>query len=91
MGRLINTTTLTVDGVTDVGEWFAAAPPPQKARTMSDDRRSIELEVEVHGSPEEVWRAIATGPGISSWYVPHTVDEREGGAATASFGPAPEA
>jgi uncharacterized protein YndB with AHSA1/START domain len=57
---------------------------------MSDDRRSIELEVEVHGSPEEVWRAIATGPGISSWYVPHTVDEREGGAATASFGPAPE-
>lgn len=57
---------------------------------MSDDRRSIELEVEVPGSPEEVWRAIATGPGISSWYVPHTVDEREGGAATASFGSGPD-
>jgi uncharacterized protein YndB with AHSA1/START domain len=57
---------------------------------MSDDRRSIELEVEVRGTPEEVWRAIATGPGISSWYVPHTVDEREGGVATASFGAAPE-
>lgn len=57
---------------------------------MPDDRRSIELEVEVRGSPEEVWRAIATGPGISSWYVPHTVDEREGGVATASFGPGPE-
>jgi uncharacterized protein YndB with AHSA1/START domain len=57
---------------------------------MSDDRRSIELEVEVRGTPEEVWRAIATGPGISSWYVPHTVDEREGGVATASFGPGPE-
>ncbi|MDH3754371.1 MAG: SRPBCC domain-containing protein [Acidimicrobiia bacterium] len=56
---------------------------------MTDDRR-IELEVEVPGTPEEVWRAIATGPGISSWYVPHTVDEREGGAATASFGPGPE-
>src|SRR5262245_8832155 len=57
---------------------------------MVDDRRAIELEVEVPGSPDEVWRAIATGPGISSWYVPHTVEEREGGAATASFGPGPE-
>ena len=57
---------------------------------VDDDRRAIELEVEVPGTPEEVWRAIATGPGISSWYVPHTVEEREGGAATASFGPGPE-
>ena len=56
---------------------------------MSDDR-SLEFEVEVPGTPEEVWRAIATGPGISSWYVPHTVEERAGGAATASFGAAPE-
>ena len=51
---------------------------------MSDESRSIQLEVEVSGSPEEVWRAIATGPGISSWYVPHTVEERDGGAATAT-------
>jgi uncharacterized protein YndB with AHSA1/START domain len=58
---------------------------PDRARD-----RSIELEVEVQGTPEEVWRAIATGPGISSWYVPHQVDEREGGAAMASFGDAPE-
>jgi uncharacterized protein YndB with AHSA1/START domain len=57
---------------------------------MPDDGRFIELEVEVAGTPEEVWRAIATGPGISSWYVPHTVEEREGGSATASFGSAPE-
>lgn len=42
------------------------------------------------GTPEEVWAAIATGPGISSWYVPHTVEEREGGAMKASFGSAPE-
>ena len=56
---------------------------------MTDDRR-IELEVEVTGTPEEVWRAIATGPGISSWYVPHVVEEREGGAAMASFGDGPE-
>ncbi len=52
-----------------------------------EERRSIELEIEVPGTPEEVWRAIATGPGITSWYVPHEVEEREGGAALASFGP----
>jgi uncharacterized protein YndB with AHSA1/START domain len=57
---------------------------------MSESERSIELEVEVAGTPEEVWQAIATGPGISSWYVPHVVEEREGGAAMASFGDGPE-
>lgn len=56
---------------------------------MSDER-SIELEIEVPGRAEAVWRAVATGPGISSWYVPHTVEERAGGAGTASFGPEPE-
>jgi len=50
-------------------------------------RRSVEAEVEVPGTPEEVWRAIATGPGISSWFVPTEVEEREGGAVKASFGP----
>ena len=57
---------------------------------MVDENRSLEFEVEVVGTPEEVWRAIATGPGISSWYVPHTVEEREGGAAVARFGAGPE-
>lgn len=52
--------------------------------------RSIEMEIEVAGTPEEVWQAIATGPGITSWYVPHEVEEREGGHAVASFGPEPE-
>ena len=56
---------------------------------MSEER-SLEIEVQVPGTAEEVWRAIATGPGISSWYVPHQVEEREGGAAVASFGPGPE-
>ncbi len=57
---------------------------------MTEPHRSIELEVEVRGGPEEVWRAVATGPGISSWYVPHTVEGRAGGSASASFGPEPE-
>ncbi len=55
----------------------------------SDDRRSIELEVTVPGTPEAVWQAIATGPGITSWYVPHTIEEREGGATTSTFGSGP--
>ena len=33
-------------------------------------RRSVTVEVEVPGTPEEVWQAIATGPGVSSWFVP---------------------
>jgi uncharacterized protein YndB with AHSA1/START domain len=57
---------------------------------MSGTPRAIDLSIEVPGTPEEVWRAIATGPGISSWYVPHRVEERAGGAARASFGPGPE-
>lgn len=53
-------------------------------------RRSISMEIVVPGTPEEVWDAIATGPGISSWYVPHRVEECDGGAAVAEFGPQPE-
>lgn len=53
----------------------------------SSGRRSIQVEVEVPGTPEEVWRAIATGPGISAWFVPTTSDEREGGQLVHTFGP----
>ena len=54
-------------------------------------RRWIAVEAEVPGTPEQVWKAIATGPGISAWFVPSTVEEREGGVATASFGPGMDA
>lgn len=50
-------------------------------------RRSVEASVEVPGTPEEVWQAIATGPGISSWFVPSEVEEREGGRAVSHFAP----
>lgn len=52
-------------------------------------RRSIQVEVEVPGTPDEVWQAIATGPGISSWMVPTTVEERGGKPASIQmeFGP----
>jgi len=52
----------------------------------SDQDRVIDLSVEVPGTPEEVWRAIATGPGITSWFVPHEVDEHEGGGVRMDFG-----
>ena len=35
----------------------------------------MEFEVEVTGTPEQVWDAIATGPGISAWFMPAEVDE----------------
>ncbi|MFN0092434.1 MAG: SRPBCC family protein [Acidimicrobiales bacterium] len=57
---------------------------------MTEEPRAIRHEIEVPGTPEQVWQAIATGPGISSWYVPHTLEERLGGSASASFGEAPE-
>ena len=41
-------------------------------------RRSVQVEVEVPGTPEEVWQAIATGPGISSWFVPAEFEEQGG-------------
>jgi uncharacterized protein YndB with AHSA1/START domain len=49
--------------------------------------RWVAAEAEVPGTPEEVWRAIATGPGVTSWFVPTEVEERVGGAVRANFGP----
>ena len=55
-------------------------------------RRSIQVEVEVPGTPEEVWQAIATGPGISSWFVPTEFEESDGKpvAVKMKFGPGME-
>lgn len=52
-------------------------------------RRSVAVEAEVPGTPEQVWQAIATGPGITAWFVP-TEFEEEGGTPTrvvSHFGP----
>jgi uncharacterized protein YndB with AHSA1/START domain len=49
--------------------------------------RSVQAEVEVPGTPDEVWAAIATGPGISCWFVPSEVDGHVGGQTTSHFGP----
>jgi uncharacterized protein YndB with AHSA1/START domain len=63
---------------------------PLKKETSG--RRWYQVEVEVPGTPEEVWQAIATGPGISSWFVPSRFEERDGKpvAVKMEFGPGME-
>lgn len=58
----------------------------------ANGRRSVAVEFEVQGTPEEVWQAIATGPGISSWFVPAEFEERDGKPVTMKlkFGPGME-
>jgi len=51
-----------------------------------DGRRSVRVEVEVPGTPEQVWQAIASGPGISAWFVPARVDGRVDGEMVCDFG-----
>ncbi|MFD3915368.1 SRPBCC domain-containing protein [Streptomyces sp. NPDC058603] len=47
----------------------------------------IELETVLPASPEQVWEAIATGPGIDSWFMGRNeVESREGGIAAMSTG-----
>jgi uncharacterized protein YndB with AHSA1/START domain len=55
----------------------------------ANGRRSLQVEFEVAGTPEQVWQAIATGPGISSWFVPAEIEERDGKpvAMKLKFGP----
>ncbi|MGQ0775966.1 MAG: SRPBCC family protein [Pseudonocardiales bacterium] len=51
--------------------------------------RKFELnkEIELDASPEQVWEAIATGPGISSWFMgPHEIEPRVGGTINLTLG-----
>ena len=40
----------------------------------------LEFSVEVPGTPEQVWQAIATAKGMSAWFTPTEMEEREGGS-----------
>ncbi len=55
-------------------------------RKEANGRRSVQVEVEVPGTPEQVWQAIATGPGVSAWFVPTEIDGRVGGTEVTHFG-----
>lgn len=50
-------------------------------------RRWIEMELITPGTPEQVWRAMATGAGISAWFTSTTVGEGVGGEVRFDFGP----
>lgn len=54
----------------------------------ANGRHFIDFEVELPGTPEEIWQALATGPGISAWFVPTTFEEVDGKpvAANLDFG-----
>lgn len=54
--------------------------------TTPDVPHRIEFSVEVPGTPEQVWHALATSAGISSWFLPTDVDERVGGAIVVHMG-----
>ena len=47
----------------------------------------LEFSVEVPGTPEQVWQAIATAKGMSAWFLPTEMEEREGGALHFTMGP----
>lgn len=51
-----------------------------------DGRYRAVAEVEVPGRPDQVWEAIATGPGIEAWFVPAEVEPHEGGRIVTHHG-----
>lgn len=52
-------------------------------------RRWVSIEIEVPGTPEQVWEAIASDQGVSSWFVKTHFDMQDGVATqvTSDFGP----
>lgn len=56
----------------------------------ADGNRYVQAEAEVPGTPEEVWAAIASGKGVSSWFVPTNIEEKVDGVVTSNFGPGME-
>jgi uncharacterized protein YndB with AHSA1/START domain len=48
--------------------------------------REMRKEIELDATPEQVWEAIATGPGIATWFVPGSVEPQVGGEVAQEFG-----
>jgi uncharacterized protein YndB with AHSA1/START domain len=49
--------------------------------------RWVEIEFVTPGTPEQVWEAMATGPGNGAWFTKATIEERVGGVFRLDFGP----
>jgi uncharacterized protein YndB with AHSA1/START domain len=59
-------------------------------KVETNGRRSVEVEFELPGTPEEVWAAIATGPGITSWFVTTKIEQQGGKPTRLSYDFGPE-
>jgi len=49
-------------------------------------KRWVEMEFVAPGTPEQLWQAMATGPGNTAWFTKATVEERVGGEIQFDFG-----
>ncbi len=49
-------------------------------------KRWVEMDLVLPGTPEQVWDAMATGPGMAAWFTRGEVEPRVGGAFTLDFG-----
>ena len=49
-------------------------------------RRWVEVDVVLRGTPEQLWKAFATGPGMGTWFTETTIEERVGGKVVFDFG-----
>jgi len=47
----------------------------------------FEIELTVPGTPDEVWQAISSAEGVSSWMMPSEIDPRVGGSVVFHMGP----
>ena len=50
-------------------------------------KRWVEMEFLVPGTPEQVWQAMATGPGNAAWFTRAEIEEKIGGRLTFHFMP----
>lgn len=55
-------------------------------KTDQTGKRWVELEVVAPGTPDQVWNAMATGPGNTAWFVRTEIDPRVGGEVKLDFG-----
>lgn len=46
-------------------------------------QKSFEVEAAIPGTPEQIWQAIATGPGVTLWFTRMEIEERLGGKVVA--------
>jgi uncharacterized protein YndB with AHSA1/START domain len=46
----------------------------------------VRKEVALDATPEQVWEAIATGPGLTSWFMTHEVEPGPGGVVRLKVG-----